>query len=166
VFLKMDGIYINPEGLGDSYRRASGSRYDELRENVIQALKELKDENGESPLQKVIKWEDAKILNLPTDRVGDLIVANRAGYNWVETISAEGEIFTSPTVTGYKQAVMDEDNKGMWTPFVIMGPGVKKNYQIARPIHHIEQYPTIMHLLNKPSPEFVEGKILEEILHK
>ena len=31
IFLKMDNIYINPNGLDGNYRRASGNGYEDLR---------------------------------------------------------------------------------------------------------------------------------------
>lgn len=164
VFLKMDGVYLNPKGLDGNYQRASGPEYEKLRDSVIRILTELQDKDGTRPLEKVVKWEDAAEFKLPKDRVGDLIIANRAGYNWTETMEETGEIFSDSLVTGYKQTVMAEENRGMWTPFVIMGPGIKRNHQLTRPIHHFEQYPTIMKLLGEPLPDFVEGRPISEAL--
>jgi arylsulfatase A-like enzyme len=92
-----------------------------------------------------------------------LVIANRAGYNWSETLSDDGKVFAGSIVTGYKQAVLSEENKGMWTPFVIMGPGIRKNFELPKPIHHAEQYPTIMKHLGEEIPDFVEGKPLREV---
>lgn len=163
VFLKMDGIYLNPNGLGGNYQRAQGPEYEKLRDKVIGLVEGLKDADGTAPLEKIVKWENARELQLPSDRVGDLVVANRPGFNWSETLSQDHEVFADSLVTGYKQAVLGEENRGMWTPFVIMGPGVRKNHALPQPIHHIEQYPTIMKLLHEPLPDFVEGKPLAEI---
>ena len=164
VFLKMDGVYLNPKGLGGNYQRASGPEYEKLRDQVILILSNLTDTDGTKPLEKILKWEDAGELQLPTDRVGDLVIANLAGYNWTESMSNDGVIFTQSDVTGYKQTVLGENNPGMWTPFVIMGPGVKKGVALAQPIHHIEQYPTIMKLLGEALPEFVEGRPIHAVL--
>lgn len=84
AFLQMDNIYIDPNGLGGNWERASGKEYEKLRNEVIKILKnELKDDNGQSPVAAVVKWEDVEdFLDLPKDRVGDLIIANKAGYNW------------------------------------------------------------------------------------
>jgi arylsulfatase A-like enzyme len=56
--------------------------------------------------------------------------------------------------------------EGMWTPFVIKGPGVKKGYQLARPINHIDQYATLLKLLKVTIPTYNKGRVLEEILNK
>ncbi len=164
IFLKMDGIYINPNGLDGNYSRSSGSEYIRLRDEVIQILREIKDENGVNPVSRVVTWEDAESLGLPNDRVGDLIIANKAGYGWIEDISSDLEVFNEPLKSGYKQAIIPDTEEGMLTPFVIMGPGIKKRHLLEKTIKHIDQYPTIMTLLNADIPDFVEGKVIQEIL--
>ncbi|NTV14994.1 MAG: sulfatase-like hydrolase/transferase [Desulfobulbaceae bacterium] len=165
IFLQMDNIYLNPAGLAGNYRRASGPEYEELRNQVIEILATLKDDNGVAPLAKVVKWEEAeKELQLPADRVGDLVVANRATYGWVEEVTGDGRVFADSLKGGYKQAILPESTDAMLTPFVISGPGVKKNHRLAQVIRHIDQYPTIMTLLGKKIPDFVEGQPLAEVL--
>ncbi|MDF1554257.1 MAG: alkaline phosphatase family protein [Deferrisomatales bacterium] len=161
VYLKMDNIYIHPEGLSGNWRRAAGPKYEALRDRVVGLLHSLETDAGQRPVEAVVKWEDVRAYwNLPEDRVGDLVVANRAGFGWNEQVTPDLEIFSVPLKSGYKQAILPEDNKGMWTPFVIMGPGVKKNHEISSPIHHVDQYPTIMKLMGMDIPEFVEGKAI------
>ncbi len=165
IFLKMDNIYLNPHGLGGNYYRASGPEYEQLRQEVIDLLRGIKDAKGVNPLSKVVKWENAaEVLDLPEDRVGDLVIANKPTYGWVEDISADLKTFHSSLKTGYKQAIIPTDTTDMLTPFAIMGPGVKKNYKLKHHIRHIDQYPTIMTLLGQDIPKFVEGKPLREIM--
>jgi predicted AlkP superfamily phosphohydrolase/phosphomutase len=165
IYLKMDNIYIDPEGLAGNWTRASGPEYQALRERVSDILLNLRDKEGICPVATVTKWEDAEeFLDLPPDRVGDLVIANEAGYGWSEEMTQDLEVFSIPLKTGYKQAIHPKDTKCMWTPFIIMGPGVKKNYYIKEPKSMVDQYPTIMKLMGIPIPDFVEGKPLEEIL--
>lgn len=164
VFLKMDNIYINPKGLAGNYKRAAGKEYEELRNKIAGILAALKDGNGAGPVVRIVKYEDAqKFLDLPADRVGDLVIANSAGYGFYEEMTEDLEVFSEPLVGGYKQAVIPEEEKGMWTPFVIMGPGVEKNHEIKNPVRQIDQYPTIMELLGAEIPGFVEGSAISEI---
>ena len=72
-------------------------------------------------------------------------------------------IFSEPLISGYKQAIHPDDVKGMWTPFIVMGPGVKKGYRIEEPVRQVDQYPTLMTLLGEQVPDFVEGKPLPDI---
>ena len=162
----MDNIYINPNGLGGNYTRSSGKQYEELRSRVISRLQRLRTEHNKQPLAKVLRWEDAGLMDLPSDRVGDLIVANSVGFGWSETISKDQKVFSTSPTSGYKQAVIPKSSKGMWTPLIISGPGVKQNYSLKTLANHIDQYPTIMNILNQPIPEHVTGKMIDEIFNK
>ena len=96
------------------------------------------------------------------DRLGDLVIANTAGYHWNEEMSNDMSEFSTPLITGYKQALNSEKLPGMWTPFIIMGPGIKKNnFMGVNPFPLIDQYPTIMKALGVDSPSFVQGTSLD-----
>ena len=166
IYLKMDNIYVNPKGLAGNWTRGSGEKYELLREEVTNALLELVDEETKiKPIKAVVKWEEVKeYLDLPEDRVGDLVVANVAGYGWNEEMTKNLEIFSIPLKTGYKQAIFANETKGMWTPFMIMGPGVKKGYFIENPIQHVDQYTTIMSLSGYELSHPVEGELINSII--
>ncbi len=163
VFLKMDSIYVNPNGLGGNWTRASGPAYEKLRNQVIDALYELND-SGIKPVASAVRWEDAgRFLDLPADRVGDIVVANIPGYGWSEAMDANLTLFSDPLVTGYKQAIFPGEDQGMWTPFMIMGHGVKANNFISQPISHVDQLPTILKLMNMTIPSYVQGMPVEAV---
>jgi len=167
LYLKMYNIYIDPNGLEGDWNRASGAEYEKLRQEITDALLQVQDEDGSKPVTEVINWENAEYLELPTDRVGDLIITNKAGYAWQEEMSADHELFSTPIVTGYKQAIdSPQDNKGIWAPFIVMGPGAKKGYVLESPISMVDQLPTILKLMDVVIPEYVEGRVLEEMLEK
>ncbi len=163
MYLKMAHVYINPNGLAGNYTRASGAAYDALRNDVIETLKNLADENGAKPVVDIVKWEDAKAyMQLDPDRIGDLVVANAPGYGWNEEMTADLAFFSTPAVAGYKQAIKAIDVPGMWTPFIMAGPGIKKNNFLGdKPFSLIQQYPTIMKALRVEVPSYVQGKPLE-----
>lgn len=162
IYLKMAHVYINPTGLDGNYTRASGEEYEKLRNEVIETLQGLQDQNGAKPVVDIVKWEDAqKYMQLDPERIGDLVIANAPGYGWNEEMSKNLQIFTSPTVTGYKQAIKSKEVQGMWTPFIISGPGVKKNNYLGdKPFPLINQYPTILKALNVAIPDVVQGTSL------
>jgi predicted AlkP superfamily phosphohydrolase/phosphomutase len=127
-------------------------------------LKALKDNDGKKPLAAAVKWEDApKVLKLPTDRVGDLVIANNPGFFWNEEMGNDLTVFADARETGYKQSILPDAAKAIWTPFVVMGPGVKKHYAIEKPVSMTDEYPTIMHLMGVAIPSFIEGKEVTEI---
>lgn len=162
IYLKMAHVYINPNGLAGDYRRASGPAYEALRNEVIKTLQELQDENGVKPLVEIQKWENVKqYMQLDPDRAGDLVIANAPGYGWNEEMSSDLKLFSEPAVLGYKQAIKAQEVPGMWTPFMIAGPGIKpNNYLGDTPFPLVDQYPTIMTALKQPLPSFVQGKTL------
>ena len=164
IFLQMDNVYLHSKGLGGNYTRDSGPNYEAFRNEVKEAILSLRDQDGVSPVSKIITREESLQLHLPADRSGDLILANTSHYNWVEDVSQDLAIFKSSLKGGYKQAVLPENEMGMWTPFVIRAPGVKKNMEMKIPINHIDQYATLLKLLKITPPEHQRGKVLQEIL--
>ena len=162
IYLKMAHIYINPEGLSGDYIRSSGSKYDKLRNEVIRELLSLKDDGGEKPVSNIVRWEDVKeLLHMDPDRSGDLVIANKPGYGWNEEMSQDLTVFTTPLITGYKQAIMSKGVPGMWTPFIIAGPGIKKNKNLGDiPFPLINQLPTIMKCLRVKIPDHTQGRSL------
>ncbi len=162
IYLKMAHVYINPNGLAGNYERASGPEYEKLRNDVKQALNDLKDENGNKPLVEAVNWENVKdYLNLDPSRAGDVVIANAPGFGWDEEMTSDLKVFTDTPITGYKQAIKALDVPGMWTPFIIAGPGIKENNFLGdKPFTIINQYPTIMDALKVKIPDFVQGKAL------
>lgn len=164
VFLKMSNIYVNPQGLGPQWKRGEGPEYDALRNEVIEAISSLKDEHGTCPLEAAVKWENAPDqLHLPASRIGDIVVVNKPGFGWSEDITVEQEIFTTPIESGYKQAIFADNVKGLWTPFIIAGKGIKKNYAIPQPIRNVDQAPTILKALGMKVPDHLDGKAVNEV---
>ena len=160
----MAHVYINPNGLAGNYKRSHGPEYEKLRKEVTAVLESFKDINGTQPISKIVKWEDAdKEFNLPTDRVGDLVLGATTGYRLWEEMTEDRSYFSTPRATGYKEGV-DPMDPSMQTPFIIAGPGVKKGLALAKPIRHIDQLPTILNLMNVPIPEYVEGLSMKNSL--
>lgn len=166
AFTRMTSVYINPKGLGGEWKRASGKEYEELRNKIVDLLNNLKNADGKTPIARISKWEDAEnVFHLPAERIGDLVLANHAGYELTDDISPDKTIFKESLKTGYKQGILAEEEKSVWTPFLIMGQGVKKGFQLEKPIRHIDQLPTILQLLNITIPKYVQGRIVTEVLN-
>ncbi len=163
AFLENTNIYINPKGLGGNWKRASGDDYEALRNEVIKTLTELNDNNN-FPLDKYAKWEDSEtVFGLPKSQSGDIVLANKIGYQWTEEVTKNGELFKTPLKSGYKQGIMAKDQKALWTSFVIMGPNIKNNYEIKNPISNADQLPTILKSIGIKSNDKFDGKVIEEI---
>ena len=167
VFLQMHNVYINPDGLAGNLAHRTDKKYQLLRAEVIDVLKELADEDTKTKVVSlVLKIEVASQLNLPADRVGDLIVANAFLYSFTEDTSTDLAVFKSSLKGGYKQAILPQNEPALLTPFVIYGKNIKKNFEIAKTIEHVDQYQTIMHLLKIPAGNYTKGHILNEVFLK
>ena len=163
VYLKMANIYIDPDGLSGNWNRAEGVEYEALREEVINTLRSLTDDHGVSPVKNILPWEEASgYYNLPEDRIGDITLEAELGYFWTEEMDESLATFVEPITSGYKQTI-DPTQNCMKTPFMIMGPGVKRGNYIEEPIQHIDQLPTILRLLDVKVPTYSVGSVLKQI---
>ncbi len=163
--LKMIGVYLRPDDLAGQWKRGSGPEYDALREKVKNLLLDLKD-GGVSPIERVVKWEDAGELRMPKDRVPDLLLVMKPGYGLTEEMSAGLDVFRDSREGGYKQALLADKEPALWTPFIVMGPGVKKGYRLKDNISNTDQLPTLLKLTGVPIPEYMQGKVISELLDK
>lgn len=162
AFLENTNIYINPSGLGGNWHRSSGPEYEALRSEVIKTLQQLNDNNS-FPLTKYSTWENSEsVFGLPKSQAGDIVIANKVGYQWTEEVNNTGLVFCDSPKSGYKQGIDAKSEKALWTPFVIMGPGVKSNYKISSPISNADQLPTILKALGLGSSGF-DGHPVQEI---
>ncbi len=164
VHLQMHGVYLGSQGLEGNWVRGSDASYLDLRAGVLKMLKEFKDSDGISPFDDVIENENSKKLRLLKDRTADLILVMKPGYALSEEMSGDLKLFKEPIQSGYKQALVADNNYQLWTPFIIMGPGVKKGHRIKNPIHHVDQAPTLLKLMNVSAPKQMQGEVVNEIL--
>ncbi|MBU2574731.1 MAG: alkaline phosphatase family protein [Elusimicrobia bacterium] len=160
--LKMIGVYLRPDKLAGPWKRGSGPQYEALREKVKGLLLDLKD--GEiSPVERVVNWEDAGELRMPKDGIPDLLLVMKPGYGLTEEMSAGLDVFRDSVEGGHKQALLADKNPALWTPFIVMGPGVKKGYRLKSNISNADQFPTLLKLLGMPVPEYMQGKVITEL---
>lgn len=165
AYLKMVGVYVHPDGLAGDWKRGSGPAYEALRARVRKLLEGVTDD-GKPVFRRIVPWENAAELRLPKDRVPDLILSMAPGYALTEDMSLSGTLLREALQSGYKQAVEADDAPSLWTPFVAMGPGVKKGHRLDRPIHNPDQAPTLLRLLGVPAPAHVQGREVSEILSR
>lgn len=166
MHLKMHGVYLHPKGLGGNWTRGSGPEYEALRGRVMELLSSLKD-GGTAPFAEVLRREDAAVkYHLPLNRIADIVLVMRPGYGLSEDMTDDREVFKAAAEGGYKQAIASEGLPGMWTPFVVVGPGVKKANRLAGNISNIDQAPTILKLLGIERPGYMQGRAVEAVFEK
>ncbi|HDO41925.1 MAG TPA: hypothetical protein ENH03_03380 [Candidatus Bathyarchaeota archaeon] len=142
-------IYVNLKGR-DPNGIVDPEDYDEVRDKIINALYNYTDpKTGKKPIVFALKKEDARILGLYGDRIGDVIYGIRA--------EAPGE--------HGRQLATGEYGVGSMKGLLIMaGPNIKKGYVLKRTVWLTDIVPTICYLLGLPIPRNAEGAIIYQAL--
>jgi predicted AlkP superfamily phosphohydrolase/phosphomutase len=114
-------VYINLKGRDPQGIVEPGEEYEEVREAVIRAFYDYTDpETGKKPITLALKREDARIIGLYGERVGDVIFAIDPAFG-----HEHGPFL--PTA-GYGMGSM----RGL---FIMSGPGVKKGHTLTRTVN-------------------------------
>ncbi len=143
-------IYVNLKG-----RNPGGivepSDYEKVREEILKALTSFVDpRTGKKAVALALRREDARIIGLYGEKVGDVVYALREG----EYVEGHGPVL--PTV---------QDKIGGQRGLLIMcGPGVKKGVSLKRNVHLADIVPTLCFLADFPLPRQAEGGIIYQAL--
>jgi predicted AlkP superfamily phosphohydrolase/phosphomutase len=149
-------IYINLKGREPQGIVEPGNEYESLRREIIEQLHELKDpQTGERVVEKVFLKEEVysgecleqapDILFLPKDLEYQAI--------GVSAFDSNGIIEPSFGNTG------DHRMNGL---FMIMGDRIKQGLKLEG-AQITDLAPTILHLMNTPVPEDMDGKVLTDL---
>ena len=138
-------VYINlkgrdPEGIVDP------KDYKEVQQQIIDALLTYVDPaTGKRPISLALGKQDARILGLYGDHVGDVVYAV---YPW----------FSGQHANILPAAEWGVGNLKALLTFT--GPGIKKGYRLQRTCNLVDIVPTICYLMDLPVPSTVEGAVL------
>jgi predicted AlkP superfamily phosphohydrolase/phosphomutase len=143
-------VYLNVKGRDPQGIVEPGEEYEQVRERVIRALYDWVDEKtGRHPVILALKKEDARILGLYGDRVGDVVFALDPHF-YLE----HGPHLTTAHL-----------GEGDIRPlFIMKGPGVKQGIELERNVWLTDIVPTICHLAELPVPAHCEGSIIYQAL--
>lgn len=125
------------------------SEYEKIQDEIIKALYDYTDpKTGKKPIAFVFKKQDARIIGLYGERVGDVI------YGIYPEVT--GEHGRQITTGEYGIGSM----KGL---FIAKGPEIKEGVIVERTIWLTDIVPTICYLLDLPVPKDCEGAVLYQI---
>ena len=147
------GIYINPETV-------KPEKYNEVLSRIIQGFYNLTDPYGKKVVKNVYQKNDIYsgeyLVNAP-----DLTVICNEGYQIIApneflyfNKEYEDTLFLSHRWSGR------HEEHGI---FLLKGPAVKKNIKIDG-CRIIDIAPTILYLMNEAIPEYMDGKVLLEVI--
>jgi len=163
-------LFINVKGRDPQGIVEMGREYEEVQDQVIKLLYDLEDpETGVRPISLALRKEDARILGLFGDRIGDIICVTREGYyfsRWGAPIKG-GEVISTARLGAGHGHLLPTTKYGVGSLgafFVMAGPGVKKGCVSPKPIFLTDIAPTLAYLLGIPCPREADGKVIYDAL--
>jgi len=149
--VRNDQWWINLKGR-EPYGIVEPEEYEAVRDALIDALYSVKDpKNGRHPVTMAIRREEADSIGHGGSLGCDLLVIYTAGYG-------DEHAFQMPT-----SKIGEFSNSAI---FAIAGPGVKRGYELSKPVRMVDIAPTMAYLLRIPPPTHSEGAIIHEALEK
>ena len=142
-------IYVNLKGR-DPHGTVTPEEYDKIVDQIISALYNYTDpETGLKPILFALRKEDARIIGLYGDRIGDVIFAIRPEFGGQH----------GPLLPTAKFGI--GDLKGL---LIMAGPCIKKGVILERNVWLTDIVPTICYLMELPIPKNAEGAIIYQAL--
>ncbi|MCL4467168.1 MAG: alkaline phosphatase family protein [Chloroflexi bacterium] len=143
-------VYVNTKGRDPEGIVEPGAEYEAVQEQVIKALHEYTDpRTGLKPVVLALKKDDARIIGLYGDRMGDVVYALDPRY----------EDEHGPHLPTARFGIGD-----MRTLFILAGPGVKEGVEIERMVRPADLVPTLCHLAELPMPKQADGAVIYQAL--
>ncbi len=138
-------IYVNLKGR-DPDGIVEPEDYQKVQQQIIDALYDFRDpKKGKRVVSVALTKEDARILGLYGDRIGDVVYALNPEYG-----AQHGQQLPASTLgSGDQRSIM-----------IMYGPGFKRGYRLKRNMWLTDIVPTVCHLLNWPMPKDVEGAVV------
>ena len=143
-------VYLNVKGRDPEGIVEQGEEYEQVRDEVIDLLRNYVDpKTGLRPMALVLKREDARVLGIYGDIIGDIVCALRPPYGGVH-----GQRLTTA-----------KRGAASLNPLIIMaGPCLKKGLRLKRNFWLLDLVPTICHIMELPVPEHTEGAVIHQAL--
>ncbi|MEM7115955.1 MAG: alkaline phosphatase family protein [Chloroflexota bacterium] len=147
-------VYLNLAGR-EPHGIVQPSEYEQRRQEVLDVLSELVDENGRFLLTKVILREET--YHGPYTEKGPDIHLVLDDYNMIASplFAIDGKVIT-------QQIRGDSGCHRSEGVFIAQGPAIYKGLQLPEQ-NILDLAPTIMHLLGEAVPRVMDGRVLTEI---
>jgi len=162
--------------VGLRVKASSRGEYETVRDKAIAVLQSLRDEEtGMCPIALALKSEEAPLIGLLPEQVGDIVFALRAGYDaeGFRRDVPEGCLFVRPGIGKWGAA---GGTHGAHHPasvfslgdikafFLMAGPDVRRGLRLPHPIWLKDIAPTACHVIGLPAPANANGAVVGDIL--
>jgi len=146
-------IYVNLKGR-DATGIVEPEDYDQVVNEIIAALYDYTDPaTGRKPVALALRREDARLIGLKGDRIGDVVYAIGSGFGG-----------TIGGVHGVQISTATSQKGDMRSLLVMAGPGIKKGCPLERTVRIEDIVPTICYLTRIPVPAQAEGGVIYQAL--
>ncbi|MBN1579650.1 MAG: alkaline phosphatase family protein [Anaerolineae bacterium] len=148
----VEGIHLNVVGRQPSGCVSLGDEYEELRDAVMSALRQVRDPKTGQPIVEHV-WRREEVYNGPhLDQMPDIVFSAYPQYAGGSDIHE----LVSPTPRSILEHFGgDHTMDGI---FILSGPGVQEGIRLNAQL--IDVVPTILYSLDQPVPEDMDGKVL------
>jgi len=163
IFIDLTNVYVNLKS-----RYAGGtvedSEYEEVRREVIDVFRSCKDQDGEYVVAFALRREDAPMIGLWGEHVGDVVFAYSPGFTWgVRSLKAES-LNVGGANHGPQIPTAETEISSNYAVFMMMGKDVKKGYvrpvDKIGPVNLVDIAPTVSYILGIKPPRHCQGRIL------
>jgi len=173
VYFAQNHLWINLEGR-DEGGIVPPDEYDALRAEVLSAMRDVKDpDTDEHAFAFVLPREDAPMVGLWGDYVGDLAYCYSGGFRWsgAEVLRMGEERIVFPCSGGNHGPMIptyETETTSVMGAWVLAGPGVRAGTALPRleqaRICTTDVAPTVAHLVGMAAPAQCEGRIVHEFV--
>ncbi|HJN15753.1 MAG TPA: alkaline phosphatase family protein [Armatimonadota bacterium] len=158
-------VYLNVKGREPKGKIERGREYDELRDEIIEALLSAKDGSGRHVFRVVLPMEQAGRFAVGGDRVGDIFLL--PAVHRAETATPRDEFWRTHTREQTGTWDWPRLNAGSHSDdayFILSGPGVKSGYRRERPTLITSVAPTCATAFGIPVPADADGSVLWDFM--
>lgn len=157
--LSGQNVWINLKGRQPEGIIEPGKEYEALRDQIIEKLYTIKDpKTSKNIIQKVYRREEIYTEDLVSN-APDLIIDMAEGYV-IQVGLAPEMLMPAMQYKLYRSGCHRQHGI-----FIAIGKDIKKNHQVQN-AEIIDIVPTVLYLLNKQIPTYMDGKVLTDILNK
>lgn len=156
-------IYINLKGREPDGIVEPGAEYEELRKNIIERLKELRDPDTGRPVVKKVHRKEELYHGPFLHKAADLIVEwSDEGYHSVQRFGSVEDSVFSDRLHFHLTKIRYTGHHRLNGIFTIKGKSIKQGTEINN-ARIIDLAPTVLYLLGLPIPDDMDGRILREV---
>ncbi len=144
--------------------------YEELRDNIMEKLRNLRDHSGNVIFKDIFRREDV-FRGKYLDQVPDIVFLTTPKYN-VSVVDPES-YFSSNRIFGLrtddfqrKRLFYGEHFNAVDGIFIACGESIEENFELKHSPNIIDIAPTILHLIGCAIPDDLDGKVLMNLFRK